>query len=131
MRRRNREKSETTYDPTRRKKRYSNFHRARKWHRKFRNVLYDPRGVRLWLVHHYADLHEKYYLKATRTDGVVIDHVGKADQGKLIIVKHHGPTSELVAEWKVVFASEHKDRGGSVASPSEHQSDDNLSKTLE
>lgn len=67
------------------KKRYSNFHRARKYHRKFRNALYSG-----WInrVDHFSKLHDKYEKLSSKKDGVIIGRRGKGDRASLVIKGH-------------------------------------------
>lgn len=81
------------------KRRYSNFHRARKYFRKYRNRLrYDNTFL---MAPRYRDLYEHYDTCAYLYDGVNtgFDNVGEVDE-RLIIRAHFNPT-EVIADLQI------------------------------
>lgn len=64
------------------KRQYSNFHRARKYHRKFRNALYSGLIDR---VNHFSKLHDKYEKLSTKKDSLIIGIQGKGDKASLVV----------------------------------------------
>ena len=64
------------------RKRYSNFHRARKYHRKFRNALYSGWGAG---ANWFSELQDKYENLALTKDSIKVDIRGIGDKAVLII----------------------------------------------
>lgn len=77
------------------KKRYSNFHRARKYHRKFRNALYSE-----WIngVDRLSKLHDKYENLSTKKDGVIIGIRGRGDTAFLVVKGHFDVLTQAIVD---------------------------------
>ncbi len=63
---------------------YSNFHRARKWHRKFDAALFQ--GF-IWKIEHCSDLYYKYLELAEKKDGHKISHIKRKGITRLELLK--------------------------------------------
>lgn len=63
------------------KRRYSNFHRARKWHRKFRNACYAREMIKAA----YCDAMADVYIYKSLRDGTDIDVIGDNKTVELVV----------------------------------------------
>lgn len=79
--------------------RYSNYHRARKYFRKYHNSLRTKRGGYYRRSRDY-DLYEKYDVLAFERDKLVTEICFKGNTEKLVIVDHSYKHPEVVGYLK-------------------------------
>lgn len=90
-----------------RHRRYSNFHRARKYHRKMSNLLKPGVSVeQIPNLDKYITLYCRYKAKSLNRDLVSTEARLISGRLRFVLRRHHDVIPDFVKEWKTTFNSE-------------------------